>query len=260
MPELPDVSVFKKYLDSTSLHKKIIEVKVQDDRVLEKISVGRFKAKIEGCRMESSSRYGKYLFIHLDSNSWLYFHFGMTGRLKYFEKGEKDPAYDRILFNFGNGYYLAYVSQRMLGKVGVIGEIDKFIDEKELGPDALEVNFSDFRRIFEGRRGTIKSALMNQKLMAGLGNIYADEVLYQSGIRPDVQVKSLPQKKLKKIFSEMNKVLPEAVKCQADPEKMPGSYLLPHRGKEGKCPCSNGRLERVKISGRYAYFCPRCQN
>ncbi len=260
MPELPDVAVFKKYLDSTSLQKKIIEIKVKDKRILEKISVERFKEKAEGCRMKSSSRHGKYLFINLDSSFWLYFHFGMTGRLKYFKKEGEEPDYGRIFFSFSNGYHLAYASQRMLGKVGLIEKLDKFIEKKELGPDALEINFPEFRRIFEGRRGTSKSALMNQKLIAGLGNIYADEVLFHAGIRPDTQVESLNRKKLKDIFLEMNKVLQKAIQSQANPDQLPDSYLLPHRGKKGTCPRSHGQLERVKISGRYAYFCPCCQS
>jgi formamidopyrimidine-DNA glycosylase len=259
MPELPDVEVYKRYLDSTSLHKTIQDVEVDDRRVLHNISEEKLRQTLKGKKMTRTFRRGKYLLVNLDQRLWLTLHFGMTGRLKYFKSKEKDPAHDRVLFTFTNGYHLAYVSQRMLGEVGIIKDINNFIQDKELGPDALDIKWENFKNLYEGKRRSIKSALMDQKSMAGIGNIYADEILFQSRIHPKTKVEHLDEKKLKKIYQQMGKVLKTAVKERVDPERLPRSYLLTHRDKDGRCPRSHGKLKTTKVSGRTAYFCPRCQ-
>ncbi|MFP4082153.1 MAG: Fpg/Nei family DNA glycosylase [Candidatus Aminicenantes bacterium] len=259
MPELPDVQVYKQYLDATSLHKTIKNVKVEDSRVLSNVTPGKLRNRLKGHKIESSRRHGKYLLAFLDAGFWLSFHFGMTGRLKYFKKMEKDPAHDRVLLSFVNGYHLAYVSQRMLGELEVVEDREEFIKKKEMGEDALSIDLESFTKVVKGRRGSIKSTLMNQKLIAGIGNIYADEILFHSRIHPKTQASKLREGDFQKIFNNMTKVLEKAIRCQVDPERFPDSYLLPHRHQEGKCPRSHGNLETVKISGRTAYFCPRCQ-
>jgi formamidopyrimidine-DNA glycosylase len=225
MPELPDVEVYKRYLDSTSLHKTIQDVEVDDRRVLHNITEKKLRQMLEGKKMTRTFRRGKYLLVNIDQRLWLTLHFGMTGRLKYFKS--KD--------------------------------INNFIQDKELGPDALDIKWENFKKLYEGKRGSIKSALMDQKSMAGIGNIYADEILFQSRIHPKTKVEHLDEKKLKKIYQQMGKVLKTAVKERVDPERLPRSYLLTHRDKDGRCPRSHGKLKTTKVSGRTAYFCPRCQ-
>lgn len=126
MPELPDVEMFKKYLDATALHKTIAQVDVKSEQILEGISVQILKNELLGKRFEMTHRHGKYLFLSFNEAKWLGFHFGMTGFLKYFKKMEKAPPHDRLLIGFSNGYYLAYDSQRKLGKVLVIPDVEEF--------------------------------------------------------------------------------------------------------------------------------------
>jgi formamidopyrimidine-DNA glycosylase len=260
VPELPDVEVFKRYLDATSLHKSIREVKVEDHRVLRDVSVQKLKERLRGKKIHRTRRHGKYLLANLDEREWLVLHFGMSGRLKYFRVDDSRPRHSRVLLTFSNGFHLAYVSKRMLGEVGIFkGHLDDFIEEKELGVDAGEIGWQVFKEHFKSRRGTIKSALMNQKIMAGLGNIYTDEVLFQARVHPKTSVSDLDAKRLKSLFKKMNSVLKTAIDCQADPEKIPDSYLLLHRNKEGRCPRSHGVLSRIKINARTTYFCPECQ-
>jgi formamidopyrimidine-DNA glycosylase len=259
MPELPDVEVLKQYIDATSLHKKISSVIIKSGKILKGISSKRLKKSLEGNSLESTKRHGKYLFVRLNSGEWLVLHFGMTGDLKYYKGEGKAIPYHQILFNFNGDYHLAYISRRMLGKVGVLEDIEKFITGKKLGPDALDLGFKEFKKIINRGRGSIKSTLMNQKLMAGIGNIYSDEILFQAKIHPASDVGSLSGDNLKKIFQNMKSVIRMAIKRRADPEKFPSSYLLNQRHNGGKCPKCGGAVERIKISGRSAYYCPKCQ-
>ena len=117
MPELPDVEVFKRYLDATALHKTITDVEVESTQILDGVSKGKLHKSLKGRQFLSTHRHGKHLLVALEKESWLTLHFGMTGFLKYFKQMDKDPEHDRMLISFDNGYHLAYVSQRKLGAV-----------------------------------------------------------------------------------------------------------------------------------------------
>jgi len=259
MPELPDVEAFKRYMDATSLHKTIEGVEVKSSLILGNASARELQARLTGHKFQSTRRYGKYLFVRVDDGFWFILHFGMSGRLKYFKNIDKDPPHDRLLISFANGFHLAYDCQRKLGKVGITEEVESFIREKDLGPDVLELDFTTLKEILEGRRGTVKYTLMNQHIIAGIGNIYSDEILFQAGVHPTTKINKLKKKMLKKLFEEMKKVLQTAIDCQTDPEKLPEYYLLQHRSKGGRCPRCHSDLERIKVSGRTAYYCPKHQ-
>jgi formamidopyrimidine-DNA glycosylase len=260
MPELPDVEIFKQYLDATSLHRTIKEVQITDDRILHGISPQKIRSKLKGHKMQGTLRHGKYLFIQTDGGLWLYLHFGMTGNVKYFKNKDHAPDYSRMLIRYTNGYHLVYVSQRLLGKVGMVKDTHQFIKKKNLGPDAQKISWNLFQEIFKNKKGSIKSALMDQKVLAGIGNLYADEILYQARIHPKTAVNKLDERHFIKIFNEMKTVITTAIQKRADPEQFPGSYLLPHRDKDGHCPRSHSKLKHIKINGRTSYFCPRCQS
>jgi formamidopyrimidine-DNA glycosylase len=260
MPELPDVEVFKQYLDATSLHKKIESVQITDERVLESLSKNKLTRALKGKTFRSARRHGKYLFVELDGGGlWLVLHFGMTGFLKYFKDTDNKSSHPRILIQFTNGYHLSYDCQRMLGEVNVTDDVEKFLRTRDLGMDALDVDLETFKDLLGKTRGAVKSALMNQKLLAGIGNVYSDEILFQAGVHPKTQANKLDEKQLEKIFDDMQKVLETAIDCGADPEKMPEFYILPERRKKGKCPRCSGEIVKEKVSGRTAYFCPKCQ-
>jgi len=234
MPELPDVEIFKEYLDATSLHKTIQDMDVDDKRVLEGISIRGLKRTLIEKKLHHSRRHGKYLLANLESRKWLVFHFGMTGFLKYYKNKKVRPNHARVLLSFTNGYHLAYVSQRMLGEVALFnGDLDHFITKKNLGPDAGEMGWDEFKRTLKSRKGNAKSTLMKQELIAGLGNIYTDEILYQARVHPKSKVADLKERQLKSLFNTMKEVLKTAIECRADPTKFPSSYevfVQPYRG------------------------------
>jgi len=95
--------------------------------------------------------------------------------------------------------------------------------------------------------------------MAGIGNIYSDEILFKAGIHPKTRVNQLTKKRLEKVFWTIKEVLNTAIDCRVDPEQFPNSYLIPHRRTDGKCPKCYGKVKQAKVSGRTAYYCPRCQ-
>jgi formamidopyrimidine-DNA glycosylase len=259
MPELPDVETFKRYMDSTSLHQAIERVQVKSRKILGNVSARKLQADLRGHEFESSRRHGKYLLVHVDDKAWLTIHFGMTGRLKYFRDAQEEPAHARLIIRFDNGFHLAYDCQRQLGKVDLAKDAESFIQEKKLGPDALDLNVNAFIERLGRARGSIKAALMNQKIIAGIGNIYSDEILFQAGVHPKTKVGDVGEDTLKRMFRAMKRVLKITIDRQADPERLPDSYLIPHRGRDKSCPHCSNDLERMKISGRTAYYCPKCQ-
>ncbi len=259
MPELPDVETFKRYLDATSLHQRIIGVDVRSAYVLKGISARELARRLKARCFESSCRHGKHLFVRADGDLWLRLHFGMSGSLQYFKHEEQTPKHTRVLFAFANAHCLAFEDQRKFGEVGLLQDIDEFLKKRALGPDALDISLPQFKEIFGKHRGTVKTILLNQKLIAGIGNIYADEILFRARIHPATQVSALKEKTVAKLFRAARDILKKAIKAKADMDRMPKSWLLPHRGKGGKCPRCGRELKSATIGGRTAWFCAHCQ-
>ncbi len=266
MPELPDVEAMRQYLQATSLHQQIEGVELHAAEVLLEDEARELKKELVGRSFASTRRHGKYLFVALDgeedkAEAHLVLHFGMTGGLKYFQELEDEPEYDRLLLHFAHGYHLAYQAMRKLGEIQVIDDIDAFIDRRELGPDALDSDFdlAAFQETADGRRAMAKSFLMDQHTIAGIGNVYSDEILFQTGVHPRTKINSLDPESLEDIFHTMKKVLQEAIEVQAQPDQLPESFIIPHRHEDGRCPRCGTDLERVKVSSRSAYFCPNRQ-
>ena len=259
MPELPEVEIFKRYLDATSLHQRIDDVDVRNTYILKETSARKLAHGLKGRRFESSRRHGKHLFVRADGELWLRLHFGMTGSLQYFKKDKQAPQYARVLFVFANNHCLAFDDQRQFGQIGLLKNVDEFLKEHELGPDALKIDLPEFEKILGKRRGAVKSVLLNQRIIAGIGNIYADEILFRVHMHPTTETSRLGEKDLTKLFRATRYILKKAVTAKADVNQMPGSWLLPHRGKHGKCPRCGRELKSSTIGGRTAWFCVHCQ-
>jgi formamidopyrimidine-DNA glycosylase len=259
LPELPEVESFGNYLEKTSLNKEIKDVEIESPQLLQNINIHVFKGKLESQCFLNAKRHGKYLFVRLNNNLWLVLHFGMTGSLKFFNDNDKKPPYGRIIFNFVDGSHLAFIDPRKFGKINLIHKIEDFIKNKELGPDALDINLATFKKLYSRRRGASKSALMNQHVMSGVGNIYSDEILYHACVHPKTSFQTLSDGKLNEIFKIMKEVLKMAVARDLNSEKLPDLYLIPNRIKNGECPGSKTKLKTIKISGRTSYYCPDCQ-
>ncbi len=181
----------------------------------------------------------------------------MTGFLEYGKEEGEVPEYSRIIFNLNNGYNLYYVCPRKLGRVSLVEDEADFIEENKLGPDIYSDDFKweDFREIIRGKRGSIKTTLMNQKLLAGIGNVYSDEILFHSNIYPFTEVKELKEVELRTIFEKIKLVFDQAIKAEVDKEKFPKNFLLLKRREGEECPICGGRIQCEKYSGRSSYYC-----
>ena len=259
MPELPEVETFKRYLDRTSLHQRISGVDVRSAYVLKGVSRRQLARRLKGRRFENSHRHGKHLFVHADGDLWLRLHFGMTGSLEYLKGDEEVPKTARVLFCFANDRRLAFDDQRKFGEIGLIKDVNEFVQTRGLGPDALEINFSQFKAIVRKHRGAVKAILLNQQLIAGIGNLYADEILFRSGVHPAIEAARLNEKHLGTLFRAARYVLEKAIALKTNYTRLPKSWLLPHRDKGSKCPRCDRELKSATIGGRTAWFCAHCQ-
>lgn len=261
MPELPDVETFRRYFNDKALLKEIANVEVGDPGMLVNVSPQKLADSLVGQAFVSSERYGKYLMARLDNDSWLVLHFGMTGYLQYFETLDEDSKYDKLRIEFIEDDCLVFDCRRKLGRITLVEDYDAFIKEKALGPDpmAQEFTISDFMEALDNKKGSIKSALMDQKVLAGIGNVYSDEILFQARLDPSNQVNDLDQTDLENIYNAMIDLLDTAISKHADPENFPASYLIPQRKKDGKCPRCGSDLVKQQVAGRSSYICPGCQ-
>jgi formamidopyrimidine-DNA glycosylase len=146
--------------------------------------------------------------------------------------------------------------------VGLVSDPDSFIARKRLGLDPLDQSFgrASFEQRLAGRQGSIKAVLMNQTVIAGLGNLWVDEILFQSGIDPRAAAERLSAASRKRMFDAMRRILRIAIARQEPDRPMPSHYLIENRAVGAACPrCDSGRLRRTIIAGRTTYFCPAHQ-
>jgi formamidopyrimidine-DNA glycosylase len=260
MPELPDVKVYKQYFDKTVLNKNISQVKVMDERLLDNLSAKVITRNFKSGSFINSHQYGKYFFITTSNNKSWYMHFGMTGRLLLFNSNQPPPPYTKLVFSFSDNNSLAFINPRMLGKFGAVKSIEAFLKKKKLGYDALSINIEQFKQILSEKSVAVKSVLMNQKCIAGIGNIYSDEILFKTRLHPCANSDELSVKTVNKLYHNMHKILTEAIEDSVNVENFPRNWLIHSRKKGGKCPHCSRRLQRKKVGGRTAYFCVHCQH
>lgn len=257
MPELPDVAGFKKYLDATSLHQKIRTTRCHDDRFVKGLSRQSLQRRLKGTKLTGSRQWGKWLFVAMDAKGYLVLHFGMTGGLDY---GAGDPPeHARLVLHFDNDKRLAILSQRMIGRASWTDDLKAFGEQHELGPDALDIDADRFVEMFRSKRGAVKSALMDQSLIAGIGNVYSDEICFQTRMHPGSKVPKLGESRLRDLQKAMRRVLSVASRKGGNGHKAPRSWLLGGRGEDSPCPRCGGNLDSTTINGRTSWFCPACQ-
>lgn len=259
MPELPDVEVYRRLLDAKALNQRIAGVDVKSPRILGRFPAKRFVERLQGRRFTGTRRHGKRLYAALDDGGFLGLHFGMTGALRYFADEDPEPAFDRVRIDFVNGRHLGYYNRRMIGRVELIADAEDDIAARALGPDALDLDFKTFRERLGHSRGVVKSVLMDQAVIAGIGNIYADEILFQARLHPQTRMAALDDATIRQIHKAMRSVLKKAIAKGAEPDRLPKDFLIPRREAGEKCPSCGGKIARVSIGGRSTYFCPRCQ-
>lgn len=260
MPELPDVETLKRYVDATSLHRRVQHLHVFDTSLLEDVSRQKLVAALVGAPFDRTTRHGKYLGVHSSGGSWLLLHFGMTGDLSAQNRDRELPEFTALEIDFADGLRLAYTNARRLGTIAVAADFDAFVADRKLGPDALGIGLAAFRDVLAGHHGALKPLLMNQQVIAGLGNEYVDETLYQAGLRPDRPVDELSDSEVKRLHRTLARILKTAIDRHADPESFPSGWLQRRRSAGRSCPRCAGEIVKSRVGGRATYWCPACQS
>lgn len=253
MPELPEVEMFKRYGEKHFLNRKIQTIEIDDQRIVT-VAPEAFK-NLYGEAITSLGRRGKYVYGSTTKEDlFLTLHFGMTGYLKSYREPEERPKGTRVSFEFDDGF-MAWVNPRKFGRVGLTDGIESFFAEKNFGEDALSISKENFVEIFQHAKGPIKSRLMDQKNVAGIGNIYADEILFQCGIHPATDAKKISEKELGEIHTAMQRIFGVAIRHKADYSTYPKQYLLYNRTEKRQDP----PLSRIKVGGRTTFLDPKKQ-
>lgn len=259
MPELPEVEIYARTFATNALNQTIRAIDVVDPRILA-VREDVFRRKLAGRSFTRVRRHGKHLFADAGT-TWLRLHFGMTGDLAYYRDPSPRPRFARVVFDFEGRAHLAFEDMRLFGVVDLTPSPEAFIEERRLGADPLDDRFTlaAFRKLLEGRRGAIKSLLMSQDVIAGIGNLYADEALFQCGIHPRRPVDDLEPGEVRALFQSIRRVLQAAIARLGRGADQPRQWLLWHRERGEECPKCGGIIERSVVFGRTTYFCPRHQ-
>jgi len=281
MPELPEVETIARGLAKRVTGDVIESVWIGRKREPLKSPAAEMALVLEQSRIAEVHRMGKHIVFELDrpairsvSNGrkastdgkaqWIV-HLGMTGRLQVCEPQAEVAKHTHAVLKLSSGRELRFVDPRRFGRLSVAARAG--FDATGIEP--LEIDQDRFLELFRGRKTPIKSALLNQKLLRGVGNIYADESLFRAGIRPRRRAASVPRESLAKLHAGLQAVLKEAIALggssvsdyvNADGEE--GFFQLEHRvyGREGeRCRVCKTPIKRLVIAGRSSHYCPKCQ-
>ncbi|MER6840218.1 Fpg/Nei family DNA glycosylase [Streptomyces platensis] len=257
MPELPDVEGFRRVL-STCGRRCVTDIEVRDAGVLRGVTGRRLRKEGEGRRLGKAWRHGKWLFAPLDGGPTLVFHFGMTGSLWCCSPDEPFAVHDRLVLTLDGARSLRYRDQRKLQGVQLADEAAVGRILERLGPDALAVDRTQLTDLLSARRGAVKSALMDQAVLAGLGNLLCDEILWRARVAPRTPARDLSATTYRQLHAAMGRVLRTSVRAGCVPPRR--SWLTGRRDdSESLCPRCGRRLCFGRVAGRRTVWCPHCQ-
>ena len=281
MPELPEVETVVRGLRPRLRGRRIERLEIRQPLVV-RGSLAGFRRALTGARVTRLGRRGKYIVVELRakrnrsrSDYWIV-HLGMTGQLYCCSPEAALEKHTHVVAWLSGGAprqrrgeQLRYRDPRRFGKMLLLksGELEEYF--AALGPEPLRISFARFCGLFAGRRAPVKSLLLNQNRLRGLGNIYSSEALFVAGLHPARTAGALNRAELKRLYDSLRRVLREAIAGQGTTvsdyrtaDGRPGDYQNSLRvyDREGEpCPRCGGAIERLVLAGRSAHFCPKCQ-
>ena len=288
MPELPEVEVVKRSLINKTQNLIVKAVKINDGRLRYKIDKNKVK-KIIGLKLKKISRRSKYLLFFFNRNVVMLVHLGMTGKFFFINhkrtkyktsfyydlNDDIDKKHDRVIFDLSNDQKLIYNDIRKFGFIKFIqrDNLNENVHLKHLGPEPLSAKFNIeyFKNYLIGKDRNIKNILMDQKFISGLGNIYVNEILFFSGVKPTKKIKKLKNIEILKIIKFSKKIISKAIKLGGSSIKdfssssgKKGSFQQHFSvyGKKGEnCPTvkCDGKIKKIVIANRASFFCNKCQ-
>ncbi len=269
MPELPEVETIARGLREPLVGRRFTGLRVGWENLVARPTVEEFERGLVGQRILGVKRRGKYLVFALSGGESLIVHLRMTGRLLIKNSGDQPDKHDYLIFELDDGRELRFNNVRKLGRVYLVDDEDEVMGR--LGPEPLDDDFTsaDFPALLSGRRGMIKPLLLNQRFMAGIGNIYADEALFAARIHPERKADTLTASEIERLYHAIRRVLAQGIRNRGttfsdylDAEGREGrnqEYLRVFRRTGQPCPRCGTPIERTVVGGRGTYFCPKCQ-
>lgn len=276
MPELPEVETIKRHLAPLLTDNQIKTVLVRRADAVGYPDIKNFRTGLEGKKIKQLVRRGKYLIIHLHPHGRLIFHLRLSGHLRVVNNNDEIPAYERVRLVFTSGRALSFIEPRVLGKVYYVDgaglpSVLQGLGRLGLEPIDRRFNGKYLREKLRGRRAKIKSLLMDQRICAGVGNIYSDEALFRAKIRPTRRANTLKPDEINQLAQALRAVLKSGIKWMGttmtdnrylQPDGARGEFQNQLRvfGKKGMpCDICGRPIKRLKLGNRSSYFCPRCQ-
>lgn len=270
MPELPEVELVARELRPSVLRRHVLRVLESREDVFLTGASTRLN-DVEGCRFESLRRRGKLLIFELSDDLVLTVHLRMTGRLETTEPDHPRQPHTHLILELSDGRQLRFADTRRFGRMQLLRRDDLSNDPflLRLGPEPSELDVESLSQRLRPRIGSLKGALLDQSLVAGLGNIYVDEILHRAGLHPLLSAGRLRPHERALLASTMSSVIEEAIAAGgstiSDYRQVNGSagrYQLEHRvfGREGKkCHGCEGEIRKLVVTGRGTHLCPNCQ-
>lgn len=272
MPELPEVEVIRRDLVAEVAGRRVEWVAVTGSRSVRRQDPAGFARRLEGVTLGPPRRLGKYLLLPLSGEEVLVVHLRMSGRLWLAHPSDARPRHTHVVFGLDDGRELRFVDPRTFGEVFVT-EGERVAAMLRLGPDPLDPAWTEDRlaELVDGRRARLKGLLMDQRRLAGLGNIYSDEALFEAGLRFDRPAGSLDGDDVRRLHRAITAILAEAVEHRGSSLRdaqyvdlfgRPGGYQAYHRvyAREGQpCPRCGRAIARLRLGNRSTFLCEACQ-
>jgi formamidopyrimidine-DNA glycosylase len=266
MPELPEVETVKRELEKFLVKKRSLKVSVLDARVLRGLSSRSFARMLANVSVKKVLRRGKTIIIELSNKKFLVVHLKMTGQLVYPGSIRKQT---RVVFHLATGKLLTFNDMRVFGELRVLDDWRSLLFIKKLGPEPYEISSVDFKDMLRSKTTKIKPLLMDQTFIAGIGNLYAAEVLFRAKINPSRPANRLSGKEKELLFNEIIDTLNEAIRHKGSSidqyvqlDGSQGRFVEHHQVYDRKgepCFVCKTPIQRIALGGRGTYFCPKCQ-
>jgi formamidopyrimidine-DNA glycosylase len=278
MPELPEVETIRRDLEKEAVGKRIKTVEVTGMRSIRRhTNKKHFISRLEGRKITGIDRKGKYLLVKLEGTDYLVIHLGMSGQLLWSKNGKDEKAkHTHVVIGFTTAGQLRFLDPRTFGELFVtsVEDLDSAVPElAHLGFDPVEqaISWTVFGEMLHSKHRKLKDLLMDQKFLAGIGNIYSDEILWAAGLRYDRSSDDLTSQEIRRLYRAMSETLHDAIKHRgsslADEQYRDlfgkvGGYSEEHKvyDREGQ-PCRRCRspIARIKLGGRSHFLCEQCQ-
>ena len=273
MPELPEVETVCRSLRQCVLHRKIVQVQIRMAKIIKQPTVEEFAQKLNGLEIINIRRRGKYILIELEQDLVLVVHLRMTGKLLWQERKEPVGKHTHIILQLDNAWDLRFDDTRQFGAMYLTAknELALISGLQTLGMEPLDIDFTweAFLNLTQGKKQKAKVFLLDQRYVAGIGNIYADEILFQAGIHPETLMNTLEEEELQRLWSAIIDRLEQGIKYGGSSIKdyvdsfgNAGTFQEHHKvyGKSGQaCVNCGSTIEKIKLGGRSTCFCPNCQ-